>query len=123
MSTSAFISEWQSLTSDPSLRLRAVRDYANLVFGEAAIADAWLRRPHRAVRGGIVAVGVACQTIKGFLEAIAELTRIEQAQRQEALALAQGTAGDQDGPVIHDASASSVAARSAASLPPLRTGT
>lgn len=123
MNTMAFISEWKSLASDPSLRLRAVRDYAHMVFGGAAIANAWLAQFHRSIRGGIVPVSAACQTTTGFVEAITELTRIEQARRQEALIRAGLAEADQELRSIQADSASSAAALTAASVPPLRTGT
>lgn len=123
MNTLSFISEWKALASDPALRLRAVREYADSVFHDAAVTNAWLCNPHRSIRGGIVAVGAACQTMTGFFEAIVELTRIEQQSRQEALDRACSVAGDQDVPVIQPASVSSKRPLTSASVEPLRVGT
>jgi hypothetical protein len=53
------------------------------------MAATWLSRAHRAVRGGLCAVGAACQTMEGFREAMAELSRIERLGRDEALQLAR----------------------------------
>jgi hypothetical protein len=73
----------------PLARLRAVAEYARRVFEDESLAATWLSRAHRAVRGGLCAVGAACQTVEGFREAMAELSRIERLDRREALELAR----------------------------------
>jgi hypothetical protein len=84
MTTSTQASEWKSLATDPMLRLRAVREYADSVFGDETIAATWLSRAHRPICSGLIAVGAACQTAQGFFEAMAELARIDQFERREA---------------------------------------
>ena len=76
--------------STPIERLRAVRDYANTVFDDENLAATWLSRAHRAVRGGLSAAGAACQEPEGFSEALAELARMEQLSRAEALSEVTG---------------------------------
>jgi hypothetical protein len=83
MGTSVASSEWKSLASDPMLRLRAVREYAQCVFGDETLAATWLSRAHRPICGGLIAVGAACQTAQGFFEAMAELARVEQFEKRD----------------------------------------
>jgi hypothetical protein len=75
--TSARDTNWNALADKPLARLRAVRDYADQVFGNEAHAATWLGRAHRSIAGGLCAVGAACQEPEGFREAIAELARLE----------------------------------------------
>jgi hypothetical protein len=74
--------------ASPLGRLRAIRDYANGIFGDESIAATWLSRAHQRVRNGLCAVGAACQTSEGFREAMAELSRIERLERREINACA-----------------------------------
>ena len=78
-------SEWKSLATDPQVRLRAIREYAATVLGDSATARKWLERTHHSVRRGSCSVAVACETPEGFFEAMAELARINQFEKREAL--------------------------------------
>jgi hypothetical protein len=122
------VSEWKSLATDPMLRLRAVREYAESVFGDESISATWLSRAHRPICGGLIAVGAACQTPQGFFEAMAELARIDQFERREARRRAHMRDKFDDQPEWVSASSqadslSSALERTPASLSPLRTGT
>jgi hypothetical protein len=75
--TSTRQTDWNSIADKPLARLRAIRAYADQVFGNEAHAATWLGRAHRSIAGGLCAVGAACQEAQGFREAIAELARLE----------------------------------------------
>src|SRR5687767_14674618 len=93
MTSQARIVDWNSMAANPLERLRAVRDYANQVFGDESIAATWLGRAHRGVRSGLCAVGAACQTPEGFRETLDELSRIQRLGRREVQAVARSRVG------------------------------
>jgi hypothetical protein len=68
--------ELMRLAPDAQSRLEIARAQALKVFGKEAAAAAWLGRVNPAVAGGTCTVASACETIEGFLETIAELSRI-----------------------------------------------
>ena len=76
--------DWNTVVDTPLSRLRAVADYAKLVFGDETLAATWLSRAHREVRGGLCAVGAACQSAEGFRESVSELARLERLGRVQA---------------------------------------
>lgn len=77
-------SEWKTLSTDPDVRMRAIRDYAANVLGSPAAATRWLQSVDPAVQGGRLMVIDACATPVGFYEAMAELARINQFAQREA---------------------------------------
>lgn len=75
--------EWTHLATDPSLRRRAIREYAGHVLGDDYTASRWLGRNHLSVRRGACTIASACETAEGFFEAMAELARISDFERRE----------------------------------------
>lgn len=68
--------------STPSLRLLIVRDHATTVFGNEALAEAWLAQSEAAVLDGQCIVATACQTREGFEQALQELARIRRERHE-----------------------------------------
>jgi len=73
---------WRQLTDHAEARLETLRHFAQQVFDDADSARRWLGSSNVAVGRGETPVA-ACATVPGFLEAMAELARIEAFQRRE----------------------------------------